>query len=461
MSVEEIFSYLQRFDNALWNFVGFPAIILFGFYLSYKANFIHLRKLPYVFKSFFKLLTVRKSESGVHPLKAFFASVGGCFGIGNMVAICTAVQVGGPGALFWVWIAAIAGMILKYSEIYLGMRYRVPNDRGGHNGGPMFFLQKVFKSSVVPKIAALLLCVYGVEIYQFSVMTKSIAYNFEIDSLLVSVITLTLIVIVASGGVKRVGRISSVVIPVFILLYLSMGFWVLWQNIGLLPGVLKTILTSAFTGHAAIGGFAGSSFMMAISYGIRRGCYSGDIGIGYASVIHSESCLKTPEKQALLAIFDVFLDTFVISTTSILLILVTGTWQQPLPEIVLVQHALQQYFPYTNYFMPVVLYFLGYTTIIAYFCVGLKCAKHIHRTWGKPVYFTYAVVSMLLFSFVESREALLIMSITGALLLMINLYGIFRMRHEISFDFHEEEKEVPATVPVDLLEQDDSSLVIP
>lgn len=439
MSLESLFSFLEVLDNALWSYIGFPAIMLFGLFLSFKTNFVHIRKLPYVIKSFCRLIGTRKEAcEGVHPLKAFFTSIGGCLGIGNIVAICTAVQIGGPGALFWLWITAIAGMILKYSEVYLGMRYRIQKKDGSYRGGPMFFLRKVFKSKWVPKFVCVLLCIYGVEIYQFSVMSQSVSVNFELDRTLVTFFMLSLVIFASSGGLQRVGKISTAIIPLFIVLYLSMGAWVLVQNLTIIPGLLANVFTSAFTGHAAVGGFAGSSLLMVISQGIRRGCYSSDIGIGYASVIHSESSIKTPEKQALLAIFDIFLDSFTICTTSIMLILVTGVWKEPLPEMLLIQTALGQYFPYMNYFMPIFLFLLGYTTIIAYFCVGLKCAEHLHERFGKLIYYFYAIASMFVFSFVETREALIIMSITGAILMLINLYGIYKLRHEISFNFHKD-----------------------
>ena len=137
--------YLDVLENILWTYFGVPIVIFLGLYLSIKSHFFQIRHLPTVFKTFIGFLRFRKAEDerGVHPLKAFFAAVGGCVGIGNIVGICTAVQLGGPGALFWIWITALAGMILKYSEVYLGLRYREPNGQGGYNGGPMYFLTRV------------------------------------------------------------------------------------------------------------------------------------------------------------------------------------------------------------------------------------------------------------------------------------------------------------------------------
>lgn len=437
---------LDLLENLLWTYFGVPIVILLGVYLTLKSNFFQIRHLPTVFKTFFGFLRMRSTgeEIGVHPLKVFFAAVGGCVGIGNIVGICTAIQLGGPGALFWIWMTALAGMILKYSEVYLGLRYRIPNGEGGYHGGPMYFLTRVFKQAWIPRLVCVLLCIYGVEVYQFSVITTSITTNWGFNSYVVIAILLGLVIFAGSGGVRRVGSISSRSLPIFVFIYVGMGAWVLLNHLSALPGVFQEILTSAFTGHAAFGGFAGAGIMATMSYGIRRGCYTGDIGVGYASVIHSESSAQIPEKQASLAIFDIFLDTFIVCTTSLFLILATGIWHEPIEAGMLVQTALGEYFPYMQFFMPLFLFMLGYNTINAYFCVGLKCADHLSPRWGRPVYYAYAVLALLIFSFMGTAQAQGVMAIAGVSLLIINGIGIFMLRHEISFELPQETKQKQA-----------------
>jgi len=245
-----------------------------------------------------------------------------------------------------------------------------------------------------------------------------------------------LVLWVGSGGVRRVGEFCSAIIPLFTLCFVGMGFWVLLGNIAHVPEVLGLVVKSAFTGHAAVGGFAGSSMLVAMSQGVRWGCYSGDIGIGYAAVIHSETSNKCPEKQATLIIFEIILDTLIICTTSILLTLITGVWQEPIHESMLVQTALAQYFPYMNIFMPMFLLLLGFSTIISYFCFGVKASEFLSPKYGRLLYHLYAVVTLVLFSFVETSYALAVMSITGALLLIINVTGIFKLRKELSLEIN-------------------------
>lgn len=440
--------YLDFFENILWSYFGVPLVIGLGLFLTFKGNFFQIRHLPNVCKTFFGyFLSSDKehSENGVHPIKAFFAAVGGCVGIGNIVGICTAVQLGGPGALFWIWMTALAGMIIKYSEVYLGILHRVSNGQGGYRGGPMFFLKRAFGNSWIPSLVCILLCVYGVEVYQFSVVTNSISTNFDVSPYLVIVIFLSLVLFAGSGGVQRVGNISSKILPVFVVIYVSMGMWVLINNVAVIPAVVKDVFISAFSGHAALGGFAGAGIMNAMSHGIRRCCYATDVGVGYASVMHSESSSQVPEKQASLAIFDIFLDSFIVCTTSILIILTTGVWHQSLEADQLVQTVLGNYFPYMHVFMPIFLFLLGYNTINAYFCVGLKCAEFLSPKWGKSLFFCYAITALSGFALMGGvSQAQSMMAVAGVSLLIINSIGIFLLRNEISFNISSEE--LPSSV---------------
>lgn len=450
-------AFLTALDSFFWGYIAFVLIIILGCILSLKARFFQIRAFPSIVRTFFSFLrkSSNKEEEGVnsrgmHPLKAFFASVGGMIGIGNIVGIVTAIQIGGPGALFWVWVAGIVGGIIKYSEIYLGLKTRVRNEQGGYDGGPMYFLEKAFKNRFVPLFISLLLCIYGVEIYQFAVITDSLSTNFELNRHAVMITLLLLILYATSGGVARVGKICSWIMPFFMLLYLSMSSWIIFQEIALLPEILKNVFISAFTGHAAIGGFAGSSALLAIQHGISRAAYSADIGIGYDSIIQSESNTVYPEAQAKLAILGVCIDNLV-CTMSILVVLISGIWTNvSIDASQLVQTALSQYFPYMDIFMPLFLFIVGYTTMIAYFCIGIKCANFLSPQHGKKAYFIYGIIALIFFSFFDQTEALLVMSLAGGLLLITNLLGIFMLRHEILFD-SQPYKEVPLEGTLDLL----------
>lgn len=437
---DQLSEFILTFENILWGYVGVPVVMLLGLILTIKSRAAQIRNLPTAVKAFVSFFKKSEhAERGVPPLKAFFACIGGSVGVGNVVGVCTAIQLGGPGALFWIWVTAVAGAIVKYSEVYLGVRHRIANESGGYSGGPMFFLRRAFNNTWVPKVVCVLLCLYGVEIFQFSVVTKSVAVNWDLNIYVVVAVLLLMVLFAGNGGVRRVGNISSALIPLFVVTYIGMGVWVLIHHLGALPAVFHEVVTSAFSGHAAVGGFVGSTLVATMSHGVRRGCYTGDIGIGYASVIHSETSVKIPEKQASLVIFEIFMDTFLICTTSVMLVLVTGVWQESIDGMTLVQEALSKHFPYMHLFMPFFLFLVGYATINAYFCVGIKCAEFLLPRTGKTLYYLYAVVVLIAFSFVDSILAQSVMAIAGGLLLLINSAGIFRLRNEISFECPEEE----------------------
>lgn len=429
-----VVEWLQTFDNLIWGYGAFPALIAIGLYLTCKSRFVQFRGFPTVVRTFLNFLTHRNhKQEGVHPLKAFFTCIGGSMGIGNVVAICTAVQIGGPGALFWVWATATLGMIIKYSEVFLGLRYRESDGKGGFRGGPMYFLQKVYKSNKLPTLTCVLLCFYGIEIYQFSVVTHSLSANLSISKTWIAPVLLLLVISVGRAGLKIVGRLGATLIPLFLITYLLLAIWVFIQQYALIPQVFATIIYSAFNGHAAVGAFAGSGVLLAASQGIRRSCYSGDVGIGYASVIHSQTGENQPERQASLAIFEIFLDSFLICTTSILLVMVTGVWNEPIEAPMLVQTALSKYFPYMEIFMPLFFLFLGYTTIVTYFSAGIRCAEFLFKQKGRLLFVIVSSLALPAFTFLDTTHALTVMSINGAFLLLINLYGIYKLRHEIGF----------------------------
>jgi AGCS family alanine or glycine:cation symporter len=268
----------------------------------------------------------------------------------------------------------------------------------------------------------------------FNVMADSFSTNWNLNEYLVVFSLLAAIFIVATGGINRVGEVCSALIPLFIAIYMAMAFWVLFQHASELPATLLSIFEGAFTPAAAIGGFAGSTVMTTISMGLSRGAYSGDIGIGYNAVIYAESSTKQFGKQASMTIIGIFLDTFIICTLSILIVLTTGHWHTGMDVTIMVQEGLGLYFPYMHIFMPLFLFLLGYTTILAYFVVGVKCAKFISKKWGPRLYYAYAAIALPLFAFVDPSQAFVIMSLSGAGLLVLNVIGIFLLRKQVHFN---------------------------
>lgn len=434
---ESFFSYIGMVDSFLWTYIGVPAILLFGVYFAFKSRFMQVRKAGSIVRIFLAAFE-KKDDSvarGISPIRTFFTSIGGCVGVGNVVSVCTAVQIGGPGAILWMWVAAIFGMLVKYSEIYLGVKYRVPNQNDSYDGGPMYYLYRVSASGLLSVLFCILMCIYGAEIYVFRVVTHTLVTQWGLNKIVVVVTLLAAILAAGKRGFDSVGKVVSILIPAFVTLFMGVSAWVFIKNYAQLPSIFMLIFKSAFSGHALFGAFAGSGVLLAMSQGMKRACYTGDVGIGYASIIHAESKEANPQKEAVLGMMGIFLDTFFICTLSVLLIVVTGLWAEPLHESLLVVTALSDYIPFIKTIWPLFITVLGYSTLISYYSVGKKAAKFLFPVWGQKLYMLYALVMFLTFSFVGSEGHIMtMMSTAGVLLLIINMYGIFKLRNDISFE---------------------------
>ncbi|WP_100934592.1 amino acid carrier protein [Candidatus Chlamydia corallus] len=431
-----LLSLLSVFDDFFWSYVAFLLIIVLGVGFSWKSRFSQFTKFAQfckLFRYYSQNAQEKETKQGVHPIKVFFASAGGNIGIGNVVGIVTAACIGGPGALFWVWIAGIFGSIVKYSEVYLGIKFRKLDSDGVYQGGPMYFLTKAFKTPVVSVIVAILLCIYGVEIYQFSVITDSLAHCWNIPKIYPMLALLFLVFYAIQGGLQRIGKICSLVLPFFMLLYCALALYILIKEFSTLPQLITTVFSSAFKGQSALGGFAGCTVATTIHQGISRAAYSGDIGIGFDSIIQSESSAKDPRTQAQLSIVGIAIDNL-ICTLSLLMVLASGSWSLGFENASqAVEHTLTSYFPMVRFFLPTFFFVTGYTTIISYFLVGKKCAKFLYGNLGTKIYTLYGLLILPLFCFLSQNTALLIMSVSGALLLCFNLLGVFLLRKEVQF----------------------------
>jgi AGCS family alanine or glycine:cation symporter len=333
-----------------------------------------------------------------------------------------------------MWIIAILGITLKYAEIFLGIKYRFKY-LYGFAGGPMLFLQKAFpKYKGVSYIFSICMCIYGIEVYMFTVMRDSLSINWGISQWAVSVFITCTILLGISGGIKRISNISTFFIPLFVFIFLLMMLYVLFLNIDKIPSAFFCIWNSAFNKDAAIGGFAGSALLLTVSKGISTACYSGDVAIGYTSIIHSQANITSIKKQSSFSILSVLLDTFIICTLSIILIIVTDTWQGSTNSSLIIQLSLQRYFPFLYLFMPILLFALGYSTILPYMEAGLKSAIFLCPKYGINLYIFFGILLFLTFSYITSKYALVLMNLMGGILILLNLFSIIRMRRKVDYN---------------------------
>ncbi len=435
-SLDNFFLFLTNLESILWGYLGFGAVLLIGLYLTLKSKFYQFRIVFNPKKVFLELKNSdRSSDRGIHPLKLYFASLGGMIGLGNIVGVTIAVVIGGPGALFWLWITSIFGMVIKYAEIYLGIKYRTHNARGGFDGGPMYYLEVAFGGNkIIPYLVCIFLCIYGTEVFQFTVLSDTLSKTLNIDKSFTVFALLFAVIFGAIGGVARLSNICTTVLPIFMLAYISMCIWIIAINYSNLFIIFPEIFHCAFNGHAAIGGFAGSTMIIAAQQGISRAVYSGDIATGYDSIILSETTVLQPEKQARIAIFSLLIDGF-ICTLSCLLLLTTGMWkiQTNMQVSEYIPTILGQYFSYAEIFSSSLITIVAYVTTTGYLVVGLKCAKYLNKKFGEKLYLTYSICAFILCSFYDQTSVMLVMSISGGMLLLLNLIGIIKLRNIIKF----------------------------
>lgn len=434
--MEDILLIIQQINTIFWEYIGLVAILGIGIYLTYRSKGMQFKVL-YNFKLHFNELRHEGRQTGrdgIHPFKLFFASVGGMVGIGNIVSVGAAIIIGGPGSIFWMWVTSFAGMLIKYSEIYLGIKYRISNGKGSYNGGPMYYLQAAFKNKIWAYLSAFLLCIYGIEIYQFTVIVDRVEHTFDLDRSMVMICILMMCVYTVTGGIKRMANICSVMMPIFMVTYVLVCLYIISMNYQALPEIFFSIFHGAFNGHAPLGGFVGSSMLLVSSTGVARGVYASDIGVGYDSVVQSETMAEYPMQQARISIYALFADTFICMMTTLILA-VTGAWHNMghLSHEKVVPHVLSLYLPYADLFMTCLLFLAGFTTVVAYFSAGLKNAAFINNKYGSTIYIIYAICAFVFFSYYPADEIAPIMFFISGLLLLINVSGIIKLIKDVKF----------------------------
>jgi alanine or glycine:cation symporter, AGCS family len=325
---------LLAFERALNSYVwGVPTIVLLigtGLLLTVLTGAVQFRRLGFALREVLgKVFSGGEGSGSVTPFQAVATALASTVGVGNIAGVATAIFMGGPGALFWLWVSGILGMCTKYAEIVVAMHYREPDASGTMRGGAMYTLKKGLGLPWLGAIFALLTSVaaFGIgNMVQANSVAESLNASFGIAPMVTGIVLVVLTAIVILGGIRRIGEFTSVLVPFMAALYLGGGFVVLLTHLDRIGPALSLVFGSAFTGSAATGGFAGSTVMLALRYGIARGLFSNEAGLGSAPMVHAAAQTDHPVRQGMYGIFEVFVDTILICTMTGLVILVTETW---------------------------------------------------------------------------------------------------------------------------------------
>ncbi len=328
--MEGFLSLVASLSGWIW---GMPMLIILvggGLWLTIALGFFQFKYLPFILKETFgKVFAKSEGEGTVSPFQAATAALASTIGASNIVGVPVAIAFGGPGAIFWMWITALIGSASKFAEVMLGMKYREKNEVGEYVGGPMYYLKKGLKSPFLGGIFAFFLMIELVpSIAAQSVSVVQSAETIGIPKLAIGLVLVGLVSIVVFGGITRIAKVTEKMVPFMAGLYLLGAFIIVITNIGELPTAITLIFKHAFTPAAATGGFMGAGLAQAMRWGVARGSYSNEAGMGTAPMAHASAVTDHPARQAMWGIFEVIVDTLIVCSMTAFVVLTTGLWEE-------------------------------------------------------------------------------------------------------------------------------------
>ncbi|MDO9574617.1 MAG: sodium:alanine symporter family protein, partial [Candidatus Contubernalis sp.] len=382
-SILELFAYIhQAVNEIVW---GMPLIILIlgtGVYLSYRTGFIQVTKIGLIAKGIAAGFTQQKrGEGDISPFQALTTALAATVGTGNIAGVATAISLGGAGAMFWMWFSAFFGMVTKYSEIVLAVHFREKKPGGRIVGGPMYFLQKGLNSRVLAVLFAFFgsLAAFGIgNMVQANSVADAVNIAFGVPPFITGIILAVIAGAVILGGIKRIASFTEKLVPIMALIYVLGAVTILVLNMELVPRAMASIFNLAFTPQAAAGGFVGAGIRETIRFGVARGIFTNEAGLGSASIAHASARTQHPVAQGVWGIVEVFIDTLVICTLTALVILVTGALESGFEGAALTTEAFNLGLPGPGGLIVALgLIFFAFTTLLAWSFYGEKCFEFL------------------------------------------------------------------------------------
>ena len=411
---------IQSVNSAVNNFIwGVPAMICIigvGLLLTIKTKFLQIRKFPYAMKETLGRVFKKQdaSDGSMTPFQAVCTALASTVGTGNIAGVAGVIAIGGPGAVFWMWISAILGMCTKFSEVTLAVHFRERNQEGDYVGGPMYYikngLSKNWHFLAVLFSAFGVLTVFGTgnatQVNTITTAINSALLNFHVISqssvgttnLIIGIIVAILVALILLGGIKRIGQVAERLVPFMAFIYIFFALGVVVLNIDQLPAVFGSIINGAFHPASVTGGIVGS-FFMSMKKGVARGIFSNEAGLGTGSIAHACADTKEPVKQGLLGIFEVFTDTILICTLTALVILCSGIpigFGADAGAELTTSGFTSTYGNWISIFTAVALCCFAFSTIIGWGLYGARCIEFLFSSKViKPFMLVYSLVAIL------------------------------------------------------------------
>ena len=430
-------SLLQTIDNLVW---GPPLLILLvgtGVYFTIKLGGIQFQHLPTALKMVFNKEET-KAEGEVSSFAALCTALSATIGTGNIVGVATAIKLGGPGALFWMWLAALFGMATKYAECLLAVKYRQVDENGQVTGGPMYYLLDGVGSKLLATlfaIFALLVACLGIGTFpQVNAIIDASVISFGLSRELVAILLTLMVAGVTLGGIQSIAHVASKVVPAMAVFYVMACLSIIVLNGDRLIEVVQLVVSSAFSGSAASGGFAGASIMLAIQSGIARGVFSNESGLGSAPMAAAVAKTNSCVKQGLISMTGTFFDTIIICTMTGFALILTGAWQTDFAGAAMTTHAFAVGLNASTVGPMIVsigLIFFAFTTILGWNYYGERCVVFLIGTKAILPYKMVFIALVASGAFLKLDMIWLIADIVNGLMAIPNLIGLILLRHII------------------------------
>ncbi len=423
---------LNAIDSFIW---GPPLLVLLvgtGIFLSARLGFLQIARLPKAMKL---ILTAKNNGAGdTTSFKALCTALAATIGTGNIVGVATAVKAGGPGALFWMWVAAFFGMATKYAEGLLAVKYRSKDENGDIAGGPMFYIEKGLGEKYKP--LAVMFAIFGVGVAYFGIGTFAqvnaivdiTQLSLGIDKIWVAIALTALVTAVTIGGLRSIANVAGKVVPFMAVVYFiaTVGYLIIFAD--RVPGAIMEVLRCAFTPTAAAGGFAGATVIVAMRSGIARGVFSNESGLGSAPIVAAAAKTKWPAEQGLVSMTGTFIDTIVICTLTGLTLVVSGLWKGDLNGAALTQAAFLQGYPEAGkYILMIGLVLFAFTTILGWNYYGERCIVYLA---GVKAILPYRIIFICLIAmgaFLKLEAIWVLADIVNGLMAIPNLIALLAL----------------------------------
>lgn len=425
-------TFFKALDSFVW---GVPLLVLLvgtGIYLSIRLRLLQVLKLPLAFKLIF---AEDKGEGDISSFAALATALAATVGTGNIVGVATAIKAGGPGALFWMWIAAFFGMATKYAEGLLAIKYRTKDANGEVSGGPMYYIingmgKKWKPLAIFFALAGILVAFLGIGTFsQVNSITASLKNSFNWSPQIVSILIAIVVAVIIFGGIQSIAKVSEKLVPFMAAAYIIATLIVIFMHYNHIIPAIEQVFSGAFTGTAAVGGFAGAVVKEAIQNGIARGVFSNESGLGSAPIAAAAAKTHEPAEQGLISMTGTFIDTLVICTLTGLSILVTGKWTvKGLEGAPLTQSAFATVFGNIGVLvLTLCLVLFAFTTILGWSYYGERCFEFLFGVKHINIYRSIFIIMVALGGFLELDLIWTIADIVNGLMAIPNLIALLAL----------------------------------